>query len=70
MPKMSLFPKKVECSFNLFDMFPHCCCSAMAWRRCCLGGLAKGWWAVLGMVTEGGDLVVLTSQFYGSHKGS
>ncbi len=34
------------------------------------GGLAKGWWVVLGMVTEGGDWVVLTSHFYGSDKGS
>ncbi len=34
------------------------------------GGLAKGRWAVLGMVTEGGDWVVRTSHFYGSHKGS
>ncbi len=25
--------------------------------------------AVLGMVTEGGDWVVMTSHFYGSHKG-
>ncbi len=22
---------------NLFGMFPCCCCSAMAWTRCCLG---------------------------------
>ncbi len=22
---------------NLLDMFPCCCCSAMAWTRCCLG---------------------------------
>ncbi len=28
------------------------------------GGLAKGWWVVLGMVTEGSDWVVLTSRFY------
>ncbi len=34
------------------------------------GGLAKGRWAVLGMVTEGGDGVVLISHLYGSHKGS
>ncbi len=32
-----------------FDMFP-CCCSAMAWTRCCLGvgqkdgGRCSGWW--------------------------
>ncbi len=32
------------------------------------GGLAKGRWAVLGMVTEGGDWVDRTSHFYGSHK--
>ncbi len=34
------------------------------------GGLGKGWWAMLGMVTEGDDWVVLTSHFYGSKKGS
>ncbi len=33
------------------------------------GGLAKRGWAVLGIVTEGGDWVVLTSYFYRSHKG-
>ncbi len=22
---------------NLFNMFPCCCCSAMAWTQCCLG---------------------------------
>ncbi len=27
------------------------------------------WWAVLRVVTEGGDGVVLTSHFYRSHKG-
>ncbi len=41
---------------NLFDMFPCCCCSAMAWTRCCLGvwqkdgGRCSGWW--LKAVTE------------------
>ncbi len=34
------------------------------------GCLAKGRWAVLGMVTKGGDWVVRMSHFYGSHKGS
>ncbi len=35
---------------NLFDMFPCCCCSSMAWTRCCLGvwkkdgGRCLGWW--------------------------
>ncbi len=35
---------------NLFNMFPCCCCSAMAWTRCCLGvwqkdgGRCSGWW--------------------------
>ncbi len=33
------------------------------------GGLAKGRWAVLRMVTEGGDRVVLMSHFYRSKKG-
>ncbi len=35
--------------------------------------VAGGWmgrWVVLGMVNEGGDWVVLTSHFYGGHKGS
>ncbi len=49
--------------------FRCCCCSA--WDGVMLsGGLSEGWWAVLRMVTEGGDWVVLTSHFYGSHKGS
>ncbi len=44
---------------------------AQQWHGAMLsGGLAKGQWAVLGMVTEGGDWVVLTSHFYRSHKGS
>ncbi len=29
------------------------------------GGLAKAWWVVLGMVTEGGDGVVQTSRSQG-----
>ncbi len=33
------------------------------------GGLVKGWWAVLGLVTEGGDRVVRTLHLYGGHKG-
>ncbi len=41
---------------NLFNMFPCCCCSALAWTRCCLGvwqkdgGRCSGWW--LKAVTE------------------
>ncbi len=53
---------------NLFDMFPCCCCSEMAWMRCCLrvwqkdGGRCSGRW--LKAVTSS-DIT-----FYGSHKGS
>ncbi len=54
---------------NLFNMFPCCCCSVMAWTQCCLRGLGRWAGARVGD-WRGGDWVVLTSHFYVSHKGS
>ncbi len=46
-----VWPEKLKCfKVNLSDMFPCCCCSAMACMQCCLGvwqkdgGQCSGWW--------------------------
>lgn len=54
---------------DLFDMFHGCCCSMLSngTNAMLSGGLTKGsvgQGAVLGVVTEGGDCVVLTVHSY------
>ncbi len=47
---------------NLFDMFPCCCCSSMAWTRCCLGVWKKDGGRCLGWWLSGSDITLRKSQ--------
>ncbi len=51
---ISTYQLQARLQASPFDMFPCCCYSA--WHGAMLsGGLAEGWWVVLGMGTKGGD---------------
>jgi len=67
-PWHTVWPEKLKCfKVNLSDMFPCCCCLAMACMQCCLGvwqkdgGRCSGWW--LKAVMNSSDVTFLrTSQ--------